>query len=600
MFDSGSVCLWLATLAQVVGQLWLAKPCEVATMSLSATKPFSWTLHKQPQCCARITSSRSNGTQRVVGSGTQYHINPPACSLQLDPRHHTSYVQVPPDVLQLVSDKLSALNIRQFRLTCKSLHAALPVLQQDKVCLDIRWLWESIAAEIRRAFPQALIALCVEASTDITYLLSNPMCDIVSFAPRHNVMPLWSTRSSQKSVKIKDTAAYLTKVQAVMRDASHSKRVEAVLQANSQQLSVSDILVSAIRSVASRVTQMQVNGQLPDVLSHNFNLDNVTTLVFKFSTKSHQAEGVRTTLRQLPKLETVCIFVTGAHPQPIALELLEVLPGLPNISTLKLATDTPSIRLSAAQLQHITCLELGSKVHFDKVPAQLEKLCLVQLQQTLQHKHMLLQLQQSVPSVSLIVLAFEHASLVCLPVNLQSLTLNQVFETCQLSLVCSALSQLSQLRVLRIASFLHTALIQKFLALCLPLLHTFGFQSHYESAHASASKLSLYQTNHVYHEEEGVLVPSGSGQADGNQHRKILKPPCSVKLLDHCFPALSQLEVHFRTAVGFSTVGLDCAFMTQEQFPNLRRVTCYCHNTIVQLRSLPASCYSVIKYSELR
>ncbi len=74
----------------------------------------------------------------------------------------------------------------------------------------------------------------------------------------------------------------------------------------------------------------------------------------------------------------------------------------------------------------------------------------------------------------------------------------------------------------------------------------------------------------------------------------VVFPPQNIAALAAAFPNLRQFLVR-PESFEFQVVALECSFMSQTMFPFLKGVACYCHNTWLELRNLPASCYGTVQ-----
>ena len=81
-------------------------------------------------------------------------------------------------------------------------------------------------------------------------------------------------------------------------------------------------------------------------------------------------------LKLAKNLEFLQIYVQTEKTSMLALQVIEVLPDLPKVSSLQIVTAGCATCLPAACLQHITHLELGSGVYFDCLPSSLRSLAI--------------------------------------------------------------------------------------------------------------------------------------------------------------------------------------------------------------------------------
>lgn len=83
---------------------------------------------------------------------------------------------------------------------------------------------------------------------------------------------------------------------------------------------------------------------------------------------------------------------------------------------------------------------------------------------------------------------------------------------------------------------------------------------------------------------------------------RVLKPPDTVIGLAIAFPVLMLMEVSLGAVEeqeldsNFAPqLKLDCDFLSQDNFANLRGITCQFQNIPLHLRAVPPSCYVVYK-----
>ncbi len=127
--------------------------------------------------------------------------------------------------------------------------------------------------------------------------------------------------------------------------------------------------------------------------------------------------------------------------------------------------------------------------------------------------------------------------------------------------------------------------------------HDGELETHGSRVGRRLNQLFKLQRAHLFSEVKGVLEPY-----DMLSKRKptVLKPPDSVKGL--AFPVLTLIEVSLGRVVEHEPgsnlapqLKLDCDFLSQDTFPNLRGITCQFQNIPLFLRAVPPSCYVVYK-----
>jgi len=464
-------------------------------------------------------------------------------------------VQVPEEVLQQITSKLPATDLAHLRLTCKQLRASQPAVQGEaRLCLAYSPDWTTAATEIRRLFPEATLVLKMPA--DCSMSITPPfLCDIVSITPRPGILPRWSTvavTQTMKSTKMKFSITELEKVEAVLNQFEGNSDVELALQVKSTYLSIPrgtqnpedcshNTYKACMQALAPLITQLDSVDVLPDTLNHGLNLRFVTRLAFTLPSNAQHVERYQEALKQLPGLRDVSVLTKFLSSHDHFSAVLEVLPILPHIKALRIATGC-EFQVAASVLQHVTMLELGRAVYCELPPVTLKSLSLLDLQDEPARHTFWQELYFQKSLFCLCVHSFTLSSLSYLPSHLHNLTLTQIFEEEGLQLVKRALGELIGLRVLRIGNFLTSSVVGVLSELHLPCLHTFGFHVHHHGLGLSSRILRLFylQSAHLFSELKGVLEPYN---VMSKRKPTVLKPPDSVRGLASAFPVLTLVEV---------------------------------------------------------
>ena len=294
--------------------------------------------------------------------------------------------------------------------------------------------------------------------------------------------------------------------------------------------------------------------------------------------------------------------------------VLQVLPSITKVTSLRIVTQSNHVCLPSALLLHLTALEMGLHVTIDHAPAKLCCMRFEDLQSSpAEYSDLFRQMEKLSVPVS-IVLDFSSPALVMmLPSNLQQLSLMQPFREGQLSEegqheMHASFRRLPDLQVLRIGNFLNDIAVKIVSGLSLPCVHTFGFRM--------LHGLNVFDIKHVVNDEpadtcvkdtknEWVPVVSCSFSSPW-PYKVLLRPSAIIGQLHTVLPMLQQLEVDFEwkrifdfrrpTLIAeYPKVMLDCSNLNQKVFPLLRGITCRLQNGDLQLANLSASCYAVIK-----
>lgn len=131
-------------------------------------------------------------------------------------------------------------------------------------------------------------------------------------------------------------------------------------------------------------------------------------------------------ITSLPNLQTIQMYTMTAKGAGLLPCFLEVLYGLPHVTSLRVATGGYAICLQAQSLSHI--VELGDEVYLSALPAALRQLHLQSLNVGDIHATLFWQMQESRRPFDLIVDHFTISALVCLPASLQGLLLMKPLE----------------------------------------------------------------------------------------------------------------------------------------------------------------------------
>ena len=368
-----------------------------------------------------------------------------------------------------------------------------------------------------------------------------------------------------------------------------------------------------MQALAPSIVHLRVLESLIECTTHVFPLSNLRTLAFQL----HNQPGmdlVQLAIQSLAALETLHIFTSTANATAMIASVLEVMPSIPKVTSLRIVTGSNRVCLPSALLLHLTALEMGLHVTIDHVPARLCCMRLEDLQSSpAEYSEMFKQMEKLSVPVSIVLDFFSPALLMMLPSNLQQLSLLQPFQAGQLSEdgqheMRAIFSRLPDLEVLRIGNFLNDIAVKVLSGLSLLGVHTFGFRMLHD--------LNVFDIKRIVNDEPADTyikdttdewVPNVSLSFLSQWPNKaLLRPSVIVAQLRTVLPMLQQLEVDFEWKRAFNyrrptqiadhpKVFLDCSNLNQKVFPLLRGIACRLQNGDLQLANLPASCYAVIK-----
>ena len=523
-------------------------------------------------------------------------------------------LQLPELILGEVVDKLPIADQECLRLVCKSWRDQLPAqnLGRTVKLLSARDL-ESRAGRLKSRYPNVVLQVdkisCFNHwDQDQHAFLASPLCDVLRLKGCK-----WTSTVPQSDGDA-DIERHIAKHQAQQKhlrsyhDLMNSPGALPKLQLDMEVeffCSIGDAEKQGIVNELGPITlSLSLAGDL-SLFVAQIHLNNLTKLKYKLPLSSSNAEAE--TLAQQSKAALLSLHqlrhlaIAAGRDVVQAASVLQVLPQLPNLSTLQVTTGIIPYCIQSSLLLHVTRLMLGHSVTVDEAPPSLRSLHLDLLSQS--SKPMMLQLEQhsllycitvgflvpaSQPLFDTEPLGTGISGLLTLPVNLLGLELRQ-----QLDRGCDdildnnfsyvqGLGRLEQLQFL----FLHEPLTEsvvKLLSMCeFPRLHRFGF----------------------WLAERTPFDDLNSHGEDRSERPVLMSLPVQFADLSAAtFPAVEVMEVlgvQFALAspsqrtqrVGHHVVCLDSWWMTA--FPHLRRIWNRSSNTSLQLCCLPLDCNVVV------
>ena len=131
---------------------------------------------------------------------------------------------------------------------------------------------------------------------------------------------------------------------------------------------------TALQSVGSVLSHVRVLDNILEFVKHISCLINLKTLALH-ALGDYDVTPVHAALQALPVLKTLHLCSSTPRTTAVIPAILSILPQLPKVKGLRVATDTHMVQLSAASLVHITSLFLGRHAGWDEMPADLQGLC---------------------------------------------------------------------------------------------------------------------------------------------------------------------------------------------------------------------------------
>ena len=246
-----------------------------------------------------------------------------------------------------------------------------------------------------------------------------------------------------------------------------------------------------------------------------FPMDSLRVCAFTLPRTPQSQSTLQSAIKLAKNLEFLQIYVQTHNTSKLVLRLIEMLPDLPKVSSLRVVTDGCATCLPVMYLQHIAHLELGLGVYFDDLPSSLRSLAVQTLGTRYQgYAEMLAKLSHAVVPIRITVQACESADLSGLDPKLQGFSL-------QMPLVdisehsntwWSGLARLTKLRVLCVSDFLTETFVALLAPLCFPELHSLGFSVEpmgnfeYSSVDAATGDCTLTPSQHM--PKLGVTFPA--------------------------------------------------------------------------------------------
>jgi len=474
-------------------------------------------------------------------------------------------LQLPKEIIAKIIGELPLLDQASFRLVCtqwRDLHPASNFTH--RVNFTSKDGWQDLSADLRRLCPQITIVVQVESLTGLTALLQCPHCEIISCYPQSfTIMSRWAlhtgTHVHDKYLRAqKEAEDLLCTFLDLQTQLGHQGRLELNLRVRSSHMARSP-LSDMMKQLQPAITQ--IREQESPVMTANLMFPMPSLRTFAFSLpRTRSQKNLQNAVRCAPNLECIQAY---AHTQVTAERLvsfLEVLPDLPKVSNLRVATARHPICLPSVHLQHITSLELGVNVSFDVPPQRLCNLVVEDLQLDYQGYDAMFTGLQSLHNPLCIELhSFAPTALQVLPGKLHTLKLSQTLVGSVPDIIALhiGLAKLSCLKVLCIADFLTARVMGVLSSLSFPQLHT------------------LEMAFKAYNQDEYHFVDAYSGTI-------LIKTTQDLPSLLQVFPNLEHLRLCcFDSDV--RRLHLDCWWISKALFPKLLAVTFCCPHVKLQL-----------------
>ena len=485
-----------------------------------------------------------------------------------------SFLQVPSEVLCSAFSHLGLLDRASFRLTCKCWRQ-ISHNDEPRVHFLQSHRWEASAHHLRQICPHAKLVFNIDEGGDPESWKHSSLCDLISFAPQPEVMPIWTFEPRWwLSGKSKQALQRLQKAQQQLENWSNVVQLEFILHLRSDHTGLPK-MQAAISSLRQAIGHLRVRESLLECAKNIFPLANLHTLGFTLPFRYDLLERMQLAIQSLPNLTAMHVYTKTAKATSLLPYLLRCLLTLDRLTVLRVVTSGHAKCLPAFCLLHLTALELGQHVTVDMALSKLAHLRVQEAHHEFEPGNIMLQRLNSCNMTnSLAIDCFTPEALLQLPACLQVLALSQLFEDNQLDSIGAALNRLFNLKVLRIYNFLTDPVVAMLSLVHLSRSQTLGFHMH-----PIFSNKSPHQDKYVSR-SEGML---------------LYVPSVKISLLPAAHPSLQLFEVFCVSARRMAVGTLHCGFMTDASCSNLRGTTGHCARFDLRLMNVPASWYAVIK-----
>lgn len=475
-------------------------------------------------------------------------------------------------MLSDIAHQLHLGNQAKFRLVCKSwrdAHQAQTLCH--RVTLQFQPDWKTSAQTIRQICPSIIVVVVVNNIKVVPAVLDSPLCDKVLYSSPPDAVHTWKLSSHCGTLdRALDFKEFLNKVQELLNIPDYRHRLELCLSLRAAHAGLQAVQ-TALRKLQAALCELHVVESLAVCATNAFPLNHIKALAFTLPYKpgrSYQAAIV-----SLPSLESLHVHANTAKAACCIPHFLKILLQIQTVSVLKVSTLSNCLTLSATSLQHVTYLQLGSGVTVNKMPAALQHLRLQALHRDLLGILPVFQeLEQLDRQLEVTLDTFSPVALLHLPTNLERLTLLQQLQqpssdSKTMSDCHSALSRLSNLKVLVLADYVTPYISYMLKGLVCPHVHTLGF------CLASDFRNSVdLAADHV----SRPLIFS-------------VESPMAVSV-SNVFPNVQYLRIYSAMDKPMTPAVLHCSWIDKPAFKQLRSLTCYCSPVAIQLCDVPNAC----------
>lgn len=286
-------------------------------------------------------------------------------------------------------------------------------------------------------------------------------------------------------------------------------------------------------------------------------LQSLKVFAFLLPRKPKEQQKHQDAVRLLPNLENLQIFVQTGMGRDHVLNFIQVLPELPNVSSLRVCASGTDISLPSETLEHISHLELGLNVTFSQPPSQLSSLVLERLDTSNDEcASTMSALRNFTARLSVELSSFEAQALQFLPGCTQKLELHE-----QLAFKLSGsfaarqsfhtgFGRFTMLKAIYIAEYVSPAMVYTFEVVVLPFVHTLGLV------------INSHGNDDCYNTDMDAACV-------------YVRPAGDVTPLTRVFPRLQRVVLTcFHRPFDNYPVIVDAAWMHYAIFPGLQSIVC--------------------------
>ena len=396
--------------------------------------------------------------------------------------------QVPEAVLSLILQHLAAYDQASFRLTCRRwLYAHKLASSPSTIQIACAGDWIRTFKYVKHLAPRSVVTLHTHDHTEVIRLCHFAECHTIRLVLQAG--SYWYCRSEPYTYfpdPLTKSLVMLEDVTKALQATKGKKNLEIAIRVRSGSTEhESGRMGLALQGVKANIVHLRFIETPYKVMASFFPFNSLQTLEIVLPKQGDQTL-TQQAVQSLPLLRNLHVYTRNKIKRHAVVSFIQVLESMQKVTSFRIGlTPVPEkpLGLPSATLQHVTSLQMGSNITTMTRPAKLQKLRLQTLTCPQQAEKLAQQLQQSPWCTSLSIDEVSPQALFHLPASLQYLVLHaRSEESLDFSIEdpdCSPLGSLnrfSQLRAVRLGCFLTSDLFEGLTGVCLPSLHTLGFQ----------------------------------------------------------------------------------------------------------------------------